>query len=167
MPQYHDPAALAAQLLGMKTCEISAVEPAEDGDGLVVTTHDGVRTLVTEDGRQRMLAAAAPVPRDPSTGALVHRGAAGGAQDPRACPHCGGSGRVRAEEAPPAGAVPRAWPSTAAAAAVSMPAELRTPAEVRGWVANDAQRARVALAAEQQRDKPRPALVEELTKVAG
>jgi hypothetical protein len=63
----------AARQLGMKEREITAVE--KTADGLVITTHDGVRTLVGTDGGFQVVSTPVVIPED------------------ERCEACGGTGR--------------------------------------------------------------------------
>ncbi|SCL15073.1 hypothetical protein [Micromonospora inyonensis] len=120
----------AAQALGMKTREV--VDVVRDGDGYVVTTHDGQRT---------------PVAR---TGEVARRSRVNG--NDRTTPAAG-------TPVTPTPTPPPAGPDSAGAVPDGSAAEVMT------WVGVDVDRAIVALAVEEARDKPRSGLVGDLQKV--
>lgn len=153
--------------------------------------HDvaGQRALGSADVTLTVVAAPTPVPRNPATGETTPpTGTAqplvpqpDGTTTPRAaapipedelCPTCDGSGRVTPEERaalvvtlpPPPVTAPD--PDAADGAGPVLPEEVRTgtAAVVEKWVGDDPDRARVALDAEAQRDRPRAGLTDELEK---
>jgi hypothetical protein len=130
----------AARTLGMKAREVTHVE--ETAAGPVVTTHDGVRTLIHPDGRLERVTAA--LPAAPAAGE-------------KPCPTCQGRGSVPDEDQAPAGdeqadVVPQGG-----------------VADVLAWVNKDpTTRAPRALQAERNRPKgARTTLVADLQRLVG
>lgn len=147
----------AAQLLGMKPREVIAVGRRETDD--VVTTHDGVRTVVGDDGSLTFYAAGKTTPLPSSRGPIA------------AAP---------ADPLPPA--LPVVLPSTPDAdhpapsgdpTTGGLPAGSDTPEPVPAgpvdavldWVGEDRERAQRALDAEQAAPKPRTGLTGQLEKL--
>lgn len=180
-----------ARRLGMKPSEIVDVV-ADDGDdtALLVTTHDGVRTRLNEDGTH-VVAAPPPVPRDPSTGVatqpaaappvpqpdgtLVQRAPGVGAgfvgDESELCQECHGTGLRNADasgvvQTVPAPLVTAPDANVDAALEEEMAEALKgSAADALGWVDNDPGRAQMALAAERA-GKNRAGLTADLEKLA-
>lgn len=156
--------AAVAQRMGMKPSEI--VNVAEDGDSVLVVTHDGVHSRIDESG-VTVVSAPAPLPRDPSTGEIPSTVAEQPAvvlDEADRCTACGGTG-LRGDELARADE-----PSTADAEPDEADGDEvpdGTAKEVLAWVGSDPDRARRALQAEQQREDPRSGLTGALEKVVG
>lgn len=162
---------MIAQLLGMKRREIRSVEDAgEEYDGsIIVTTHDGQRTLVHADGTTEpydadatptpapQLHPAGPAPQL-VPGELVPGTTTGDINTDGELVGDGGQADELDGKTPPAPAVTAAPidPDAVPAGNASV---------VLDWVGDDVDRARRALAAEQQASKPRGTVVAALEKV--
>lgn len=130
----------AARALGMKISEILEVRPAATGS--VITTHDGVQNLLTDEG--------AVVPLAP--GALVAE------HGPELEMPDADKQAVSVEATKELAGQPPAEGET--------PGSDATVEAVMQWVGEDTDRARQALENEQHRDKPRVTLVAALEKLA-
>lgn len=127
----------AAKRMGMPAREVLAV--AEVGDVHVVTTHDGQHTIVTDDGRTEPFDGTPP----------------GEAGQPDA-------GDGEREDAPGVDADGDGTPDDTDGDGVPD----GTADQVLTWVGEDAEKAKLALAAEQAKAKPRSTLVAALDKLA-
>jgi len=153
-----------ARVLGMKPSEIIAAAelPDADPDAAVVQTHDGQHVLVTtdQDGKPVVTPWDGPMPGAPVEGdepVLVGeqgpelRVQGGAVVDPNASvDEDQGDGEVQGGAAVTGGEVPAG-----------------TVDEVLAWVGADKDRAARALVVEQDTDKPRKGLVDQLRKLAG
>lgn len=180
-----------ARRLGMKPSEIVDVveDDGDDTGALLVTTHDGVRTRLNEDGTH-VVAAPLPVPRDPSTGVATEQGEAPAVPQPdgtlvqrapgvdsgfvgdesELCQECHGTGLRNADtagvvETVPAPLVTAPDANVDAALEQEMAEALKgSAADALEWVDNDPGKAQAALAAERA-GKNRSGLTADLEKL--
>jgi hypothetical protein len=154
----------AAERMGMKPEEIVSVE--ETGEGVLVTTHDGVTSTLTDDGL---------VVTDTGKGEVV----ATQAEDGEPSELLREPGTVQDPVVTAASTIPKdtnvvsvpTVPGNDGPPVVEDPDGGEVPTgsidEVLTWVGDDTDKADRALRAEQAKDKPRSTLVERLTALKG
>lgn len=165
--------AQAAQVMGMKTREITDVE--EHGDGWVVTTFDGQRTLLEADPEPvQPVQPVTPAPRMSTRPAPDLDAPAGVRVSDQAPP----AKQAPAKKAPgkkaPAGRKSKAEQEADAAAAAQAAEDAATLAELIGgpekellaWVGSDPVRAHAAHSAESDRQHPNVDLLIRLEQLA-